>query len=1070
MTRWEKFFHTSFSFTAFLVVVWFGFWWFGSGHLPNNFQGWSHFFDIALFIMVSYIIWHPIVMEVLSWLVASHVKKPKRQLPQNGLRVAFITNFVPSSESIDLLIKTLPAMVATDYPHDTWLLDEGNNEQVKQLCDHWGVKYFTRFGKDYYNTSEGKFTRKTKGGNHNSWYDSFGNSYDIVAQIDTDFVPRRDFLVKTLGYFKDPKVAFVGTPQIYGNTGQSFVARGAAEQTYNFYGPMLRGFYGMDTTLLIGANHVIRVAALQDVDHYSAHITEDLLTGMKLHAKGWKSMYVDQPLAVGEGPTNWVDFLNQQMRWAFGCIDILFRHSPRLLPKMNFRQATYYFFLQQHYFSGTAMLLSVFGLALYFFLGINSANFGTIEFLIHYLTVITVTGLMALWLQRFNVRPKLERGLLFAGKMVTVAAWPTYFLALIGVIRRKRLSYKVTPKGDNRNYAGNRLKIFLFHLSLAAISIACLISSSLTGRQAPVLVAWAVISALTFTTVVVAQDVGVYCAELVDLLRKIRKQIRNQYRLFEFTTIDLDQMPKAPSAKEKYQYVKRDNFFLLGLSVVSFSAVFFSILNLFINNFIFWPLFGFYILSVVYFLISLVVNLGTIDFDLTAHRKLKNTWQPAIYPEVDVFLPTAGEPLTVLKNTWDGVNDIRRFYLGRVNIYCLDDSARTSVRRLAEDYNFIYESRPNRGEFKKAGNLRHGYKVSSGEFIAIFDADFKPRKDFLNELLPYFYRREKIGIVQSPQYFDVHEEQNWLERGAGAVQELFYRLSQVSRQSHDASICVGSNAIYRRRALDDIGGTALIEHSEDVHTGFNLRMQGWTIEYLPIILAKGLCPSNMTAFFKQQYRWCMGSMSLLKSKKFWQTKLGWRGRMSYFSGFLYYIHTALSVIFLPVIPIILLIFLPQHILIQNYLLILPSIIFTQIVYPLWHHKTYGVEAWSTRLIYGWAHLFAIFDTGTNKVMAWQPTGIKMKRDHRYIVFRIMQIFLNLIPALVWAGLTMYRGYLGRWLDFLPMFLSSLYYLAICAKVAFYKEYKSDEIDKSITILRIKSNQPSGDKQKLLEAV
>src|SRR6185369_7761254 len=100
--------------------------------------------------------------------------------------------------------------------------------------------------------------------------------------------------------------------------------------------------------------------------------------------------------------------------------------------------------------------------------------------------------------------------------------------------------------------------------------------------------------------------------------------------------------------------------------------------------------------------------------------------------------------------------------------------------------------------------------------------------------------------------------------------ELFYRISQVSRQAHDASICVGSNAVYRRAALDDTGGTALIEHSEDVHTGFNMRMHGWTIQYIPVILAKGLSPADMKAFFKQQYRWCLGSMTLLGSGKFWK--------------------------------------------------------------------------------------------------------------------------------------------------------------------------------------------------------
>ncbi len=97
---------------------------------------------------------------------------------------------------------------------------------------------------------------RTKGGNHNAWYDSHSNEYDIVAQMDTDFIPRRDFLTKTLGYFNDPKVAFVGTPQIYGNAAHSRVAKGAAQQQYGFYGPVMQGMSGAETALMIGANHV----------------------------------------------------------------------------------------------------------------------------------------------------------------------------------------------------------------------------------------------------------------------------------------------------------------------------------------------------------------------------------------------------------------------------------------------------------------------------------------------------------------------------------------------------------------------------------------------------------------------------------------------------------------------------------------------------------------------------------------------------------------------------------------------------------------------------------------------
>ena len=207
---------------------------------------------------------------------------------------------------------------------------------------------------------------------------------------------------------------------------------------------------------------------------------------------------------------------------------------------------------------------------------------------------------------------------------------------------------------------------------------------------------------------------------------------------------------------------------------------------------------------------------------------------------------------------------------------------------------------------RKPVTVFYGFHLSSAEYILILDADFAPRPDLLNELLPYMERDRRIGIVQSPQFFRVLDQQNWIERGAGAVQELFYRAIQVSRQRRDGAICVGTCAVYRRAALEENGGPTLIEHSEDVHTGFDLRRLGWDLCYVPIALATGLCPDTADAFQVQQYRWCSGSLSLLSSKKFWRARLRVRTRMCYLSGFFYYIHTALFTFVGPLIPITLL--------------------------------------------------------------------------------------------------------------------------------------------------------------------
>lgn len=518
-------------------------------------------------------------------------------------------------------------------------------------------------------------------------------------------------------------------------------------------------------------------------------------------------------------------------------------------------------------------------------------------------------------------------------------------------------------------------------------------------------------------------------------------RLLGNYRILELGSANRVTIPPTPpDARQKYSYAHRRMSLLVGTSVFGFSCVTLSTLRLIDENAWLVPLAALLAYTVVYFVVSQVIYFVSIDFDLGRHRERVAIWRPQRYPTVDIFLPTCGEPLAILENTWRGVRAIQRSYPGHVSVHCLDDADSREVRRLATKFGFHYHSRPNRGWFKKAGNLRYGFERTTGDFIAIFDADFRPRGDFLNELLPYF-DDPRIGIVQSPQYFDVRREQNWIERGAGAVQELFYRAVQVSRQASNGAICVGSNAIYRRAALEEIGGTALIEHSEDVHTGFNLFMRGWRLRYVPIVLAKGLCPSDLEAFFKQQYRWCMGSMSLLTSAKFWRTRLPLMTRLCYLSGFMYYIHTAIYAVMMPVVPLVMLYAIPEQIVLANYLLIFPSFLYMHVVFPLWHHVPYGIEAAAVRNVYGWAHLAALLDKIRASAMEWQATGAANRvRNRRYLWFRTGVIVFNLVPAILWvSGALANIVRSDRPADFGPILLLGLYYFFVVLKVVVYRD-------------------------------
>lgn len=505
LSRQDRRVHFSLGLIGLLLVVAFAVTWFNPSNIPLTFSGQFWALNIILFALTTYIVWHEVIAGLYNFELLGKIRPYKYKAPQKNLKVAFITTFVPGSEPHSMLRQSLKAMTEAHYTHDTWLLDEGNDKLARAICKELGVRYFTRKNKARYNTDGGVFAKKTKGGNHNAWYDAHGHRYDIVAQVDTDFIVSKSFLTETLGQFRDPKVAFVGTPQYYGNYADGLVARGAAEQTYSFYGPILRGQSGYSSPMMIGANHIVRVKALRSIGWYAAHLTEDLLTGMRLFASGWKSVYCPKVLAIGEGPATWDAYFAQQMRWAHGCFDVLFRHSWRLLPKMNLSRSLRHFVSLQHYMTGFNIIIGSILLSLYLLLGISSANYSLIYAVLIYLPLLAWLYFVPLWYHRFNIMHKKERGLMLSGKIVGLAVQPVYFLALIGALRNKKITFHVTPKGVEKN-DDVTFRLFGFHLALGLMSLISLVVGIAHQRFSFVLIFWAlanVLLGITFLVIIV---------------------------------------------------------------------------------------------------------------------------------------------------------------------------------------------------------------------------------------------------------------------------------------------------------------------------------------------------------------------------------------------------------------------------------------------------------------------------------------------------------------------------------------------------------------------------------------
>ncbi len=434
-------------------------------------------------------------------LFAWQMRDPVPMVPAPGLRVAVLTTIVPSKEPLELVARTLAAMRAITYRGgsvDVWILDEGDDPAVKRAALRLGVRHFSRKGRPEYNQSSGAYRARTKCGNHNAWRAEHEHEYDIVAQMDPDHVPGPDFLERSLGYFRDPDVAFVVAPQVYDNIEASFVALGASEQQYIFNGVIQRGANGMNVPLLIGTNHLYRTATWSQIGGYQDSIIEDHLTGLLIHTtinpatgRRWKGVSIPDILSVGEGPHTWTDYLNQQRRWAYGMWDVILKHSWRLYPKLTLRQRVAYTGLQLFYPSlGFTWLAGNVLTVTYLLTGVTAIRLQ--PHLWGALWGATVMGqwLMFLWLRRFNVAPHERRGIGASGSLLALAAGPGYCAAAVTAVLRRPLTYIVTAKGQSAS--PDTVKTFQLHIFWGGLLALSLLASGLLGHTFPPLRVWGV--------------------------------------------------------------------------------------------------------------------------------------------------------------------------------------------------------------------------------------------------------------------------------------------------------------------------------------------------------------------------------------------------------------------------------------------------------------------------------------------------------------------------------------------------------------------------------------------------
>lgn len=463
-------------------------------------------------------------------------------------------------------------------------------------------------------------------------------------------------------------------------------------------------------------------------------------------------------------------------------------------------------------------------------------------------------------------------------------------------------------------------------------------------------------------------------------------------------------VPTPPNEEEKYSYLEQNKFWLYLGGLFSLSTLVTGMVLFSIQSKHFWIYILFPIMILFYLGLSYFIGIFGGKFKLTSRITITNN-------SIDVYLPSCGEERSIIANTLFYVSKLR-WPKHLLNVYVLDDCKNSEHNRWLEEeskkYNYHYISRTNKGELKKAGNIRNAFALSKGDYFLILDADFVPREDMLEEMVSFMDK--DTAIVQSPQFFRVLKEDSQVQKGAAYVQELFYRLIQVNRSRWNGSICVGTCALYKRSALAHRGGTAAIGYSEDVHTGFNAICDGYLIKYIPINLAAGVCPDTAIGYLVQQYRWATGSFSLFLNKEFWNAPIPKMTKMNYLSGMMYYITTGIGLFVTPLPSIIMLMFFREKIIYYNVLFTLPSMIYGTVALALWTKAPWGNYAMIGRHLSYYAHILAIYDKLRNQTIGWIPTGDKsLGTSSNAIYSRFKSLFYkwNLITLAISLSLSIF---------------------------------------------------------------
>ncbi len=291
---------------------------------------WSAWFAIPLVIAELY----RIFFSTISLICAREIAYP-RFLPSRSK--ATVDVLIPTlNESTEIVRLTAENATKIVGVNEVLVLDDGNRPHIKDMAEEIGAKYFARGTNEH-----------AKAGNMN--FGLMHSTAEFIIMLDADHVPQSNFITQTLGYFSDQKLALVQSPQSFYNINSIQHRRAKKYVDWNeqtmFYESIQPAKNVFNAAFFCGTSAILRRSAVDSVGGFAiGTATEDIHTSVKLHNKGWKTLFINEKLAFGLAPDDLKEYHKQRVRWGAGSLGLLFRSpdSPLRLKNLTFMQRICY--------------------------------------------------------------------------------------------------------------------------------------------------------------------------------------------------------------------------------------------------------------------------------------------------------------------------------------------------------------------------------------------------------------------------------------------------------------------------------------------------------------------------------------------------------------------------------------------------------------------------------------------------------------------------------------------------------------------------------------------------------